>query len=297
MFKLNYKAVVLAFISVNLQAMEYQQPEKMDVEIKNIQVLPDELLFAILENVIMSSSQKISDIPKQYTKLKVNKKFKTILENKSRSRNVEKLANLVDDIKSFLKEYKSKNHYDFDINCLDSKNNVLQICASLGYKHLAEFLVDKGADVNFKNGHSDSVLHYAACSNRTEMVKFLIGKKADINILNQKEPQETPIYFTAVYDSLEAAKLLIEYGAEINGKYSNGYTVLHRAIWNNAIKLAKLLVDNNADLTIKWNGFTPLDYAKDFAKKMEHHETVDYQMVRHQIIKLIENKLDKKNME
>ena len=56
--------------------------------------------------------------------------------------------------------------------------------------------------------------------------------------------------------------LLLDRGAEVNGKDNRGWTPLHHAAWNGRSVVATLLLDRGAEVNGKNNrGWTPLDYA------------------------------------
>jgi ankyrin repeat protein len=79
----------------------------------------------------------------------------------------------------------------------------------------------------------------------------------------------TALHAAAYAGRTEAARLLIQYHIDINkqGPY-NGYTALHDAIWQNNIEIVKLLLDANADLSLRSNdGKSPLDFARDKNRK------------------------------
>jgi ankyrin repeat protein len=66
------------------------------------------------------------------------------------------------------------------------------------------------------------------------------------------------------WDDIDASKVqdLIKRGADVNSKNNYGQTPLHRALGNNAIEIAKLLIDAGADVEAKNNyGLTPLHLA------------------------------------
>ena len=44
-----------------------------------------------------------------------------------------------------------------------------------------KYLVEHGADVNYKNKKDESILHYAALFDSLEMVKYLVEHGADVN--------------------------------------------------------------------------------------------------------------------
>ena len=110
---------------------------------------------------------------------------------------------------------------------------------------IAKLLIDNGADVNAKTKKFF----------KTKFGKFT--SSPTISIL----AQSTPLHIAILNKHIKTAKLLIENGADVNAKYSYGYTPLH--IINN-IDIIKLLIDKGADVNAKDDyRNTPLHYAKD----------------------------------
>jgi uncharacterized protein len=63
-------------------------------------------------------------------------------------------------------------------------------------------------------------------------------------------------------DPAAAARLLIEFGADVNQVAPTGETAAHRAAQQGQLKVLRLLADNGAKLDVKEaNGLTPLDFA------------------------------------
>ena len=279
MLKTYYKFFVLVLTSINISSME--QPVKMDIQAKNIESLPDELLFNIFEDVIMSSSKKLSDIPKQYTKLKVNKRFKNILEDKNRSTKVEELDNLVCETKKFLRE----SHdfvADFHIACNEpnaNKNKALLKSAEKGYNEIVKILINNGANVNYKNRYDDwTALHSSAFKAHIETSRLLINSHANVNA--KCNCGKTPLHLAAGNNNLEIVRLLINSSANVNEKNSSNFTPIDFAS-PRRIDIAKLLVENGADLTVADNDEkTKLTLVKNENRK--------------KIAKLLKNKFNKK---
>ena len=75
-----------------------------------------------------------------------------------------------------------------DVNARDSEFGVtaLSWAALQGHTKIAEFLIERGTDVNAKNQDGATALHSAAFLGRAEIAKLLIQKGADVNAKNQK---------------------------------------------------------------------------------------------------------------
>ena len=155
-------------------------------------------------------------------------------------------------------------------------------------------LVEAGADVNAADpqlGHS--VLMLAVRSDSAPIVKLLLTRGASLEARTRVGPKPavrppgagggshgvgivrsgvppqgeqlpapggmTPLLFAARDGSFDAARVLIEAGADVNAADPNGITPLMMAITNGKIPVAQLLVDKGADVrAADWYGRTPL---------------------------------------
>lgn len=79
-------------------------------------------------------------------------------------------------------------------------------------------------------------------------MKELLSKGADPNKRNRYNKQ-TPLHLSALYSQLEAAKLLIENGADVNATHlsNSKCTPLHIAVANGDAAMARLLLEKGAD--------------------------------------------------
>ena len=100
----------------------------------------------------------------------------------------------------------------------------------------------------------------AAKRGYTETANFLIEKGAKVDAKNQLG--ETLLYMAARSKDYNVLELLIQKGANVN-ELSPNVSALFVAAENGDEKLAKIIIDNNADVNIKTSasGFTPLFWA------------------------------------
>ena len=72
----------------------------------------------------------------------------------------------------------------------------------------------------------------------------------------------SPLHWASANNAIEVAKLLIERGADVDAKNVDGWTPLHWASARNYIELAELLIKAGADVNSENNdGQTPLHWA------------------------------------
>jgi ankyrin repeat protein len=134
---------------------------------------------------------------------------------------------------------------------LDSlgENLGLNAAAFHGRWQLCQFLIDKGADVNYPLPDTgEAPLHSALCkANRPAydlVVKVLLAKGANPNAVTRRGAEtdgfmrdcrtkgETPLHRAAAFGSEEAVRLLLAAGATIDARDMNGDSPLSWASWH-----------------------------------------------------------------
>jgi ankyrin repeat protein len=152
--------------------------------------------------------------------------------------------------------------------------------------------VAQGGAHNPALGGGATALFRAAMSGDLEIMNLLLAAGADPNIVTKEQPcrmpgaaceytnmlrpdgQTTPFMAAAGVawrlgisrgreaDAIEAMRILLERGADINHKNQAGHTALHGAAYRQAPRIAEFLVENGADLTAtNERGWTALDIA------------------------------------
>ena len=124
---------------------------------------------------------------------------------------------------------------------------------------LIQHLIKMGADVNaaMSPGVGDWTVLHTALGN-AKIVKLLIDNGADINVNNISG---TPLQMAISYKNVEMAELLIESGAKLQ-EFSFGNTELHLAAIRGCAEQVPLLVKYGTDVDVQNEiGRTPLYYA------------------------------------
>jgi len=146
----------------------------------------------------------------------------------------------------------------------------------------AKKFIKDGANIEEKDYYGKTPLHWAADKNSLEVAKYLIDNGANKNAKNVAG--ETPLHMAALSDSLGVAKVLIKGtkcdnsgrkhlwalcgGADIEARTNpspvpGANTPLHEAAVKDSLKVAKLLINQGADLEAKNSAFkNPINLAK-----------------------------------
>ncbi|MDY5124658.1 MAG: ankyrin repeat domain-containing protein [Treponema sp.] len=116
--------------------------------------------------------------------------------------------------------------------------------------------LNNGADINAKDPGGMPALFIAVEKNQLSATKFLLENGAYPDITDKEN--DTPLMRAMYYNRPEIAKLLIEYGANVNTSYNDDF-VLTWATFNNYTDIVRLLIEKGANIEC-YNpvGCTPL---------------------------------------
>jgi ankyrin repeat protein len=106
------------------------------------------------------------------------------------------------------------------------------------YRNLT-LLWDNGADLVDSDG--GTALHYAALGNKAEAIRMLLDNYYTNVDYADTETGVTPLMSGALKGSIDAVKILLEYGADMSIKDMDGKTAYDHAIENGHTELAELL--------------------------------------------------------
>ena len=128
--------------------------------------------------------------------------------------------------------------------------------ASIGDIAKMQNALNNGADINAKDPGGMPALFIAVEENQLSATKFLLENGAYPDITDKEN--DTPLMRAMYYNRPEIAKLLIEYGANVNTSYNDDF-VLTWATFNNYTDIVRLLIEKGAN-TECYNpvGCTPL---------------------------------------
>ncbi|XP_076285450.1 uncharacterized protein LOC143211554 [Lasioglossum baleicum] len=166
------------------------------------------------------------------------------------------------------------------------KDNALHAAVNSGNLEIVEELLKDGVDVNIIEDSDliigKTVLHRAVCTRQLELTKLLITYGADVNLkdcwgktplaeafqikhtemvelllTNGADIKEDPniLYAAGEYGSLVIVEEILKDGVDINmidsTNYGQGKTLLHSAVRERHVEMAKLLIKYGANVNVK----------------------------------------------
>lgn len=121
-------------------------------------------------------------------------------------------------------------------------------------------LCELGAATDAVDSTGNSALHYAAGADRDDdTVGILVLAGADVNLRNHGG--YTPLANTVSSGSYQAARHLLQYGADLEARLPDGRSALHHSILRKDRALCDLLIEWEADLDEDLGDHTPLTLA------------------------------------
>ncbi|KAI0286410.1 ankyrin repeat-containing domain protein [Russula brevipes] len=167
----------------------------------------------------------------------------------------------------------------------------LYYAVSCGFTELARgFIVDRGDDVNAGCGRYGTPLHAASYKGDLTTASLLLQYGADVNSsiggqvplrrayngghvgLSDGDMRDgnrlgTVLHHASYDGQLEMVRLLLQAGADVNGKGFADQTPLHLAVIKGQTKVAQLLIQHGADANAKCEiSFTPFQAATMYAR-------------------------------
>ena len=145
--------------------------------------------------------------------------------------------------------------------------------------HMLSLFLEHGANIDALDSNHSTPLHLALHSGNVEAAKLLLEYGASIHVRNRQD--HTPIqllmaghWFKELPDDyIDAIRLFLERGGDVDSMSSNHSTMLHVAVQRANLEVVRLLLDHGANINARdENGQTPLHGAMDNIKdNMENH--------------------------
>jgi len=137
----------------------------------------------------------------------------------------------------------------------------LLVAACNGHAHLAERLLDSGANIESQGGDDhNTALHIAVIRCDLEMVALLLARGANVCSVNNLG--QMPLHLAAQMGHTQLLSLLIEHDANINALTAYNCTPLYLAARQGHADVARILLENKVFLNIEdLDGYTALHVA------------------------------------
>jgi ankyrin repeat protein len=117
--------------------------------------------------------------------------------------------------------------------------------------------------VNLLGSDGFHPLGLAAFFGHLEAVAYLLSQGAQVNLPSNNAQHVTALISASAHRHLEIARVLIDYGADVNARQIHNFTALHNAAQNGQIELAELLLAHGAEINAaSEDGRTPLAFAR-----------------------------------
>jgi len=120
----------------------------------------------------------------------------------------------------------------------------------------ATFLLDAGANVNHcdTNGYTALMRHVSTCDDATDVVRLFLRHGANVNARSNPGTQPT---FTVRFGTQICPYTSYQLRNDIGSDQDNGHTALEQAACCDSVQIAKLLIEQNADVEPIWRWTFP----------------------------------------
>ncbi len=124
----------------------------------------------------------------------------------------------------------------------------LMIAAWFGDLPMMALFVSRGADVNKANALGERAVMHAAWRGQAEALAWLLARGARVN---SETMQWSALHYAVFAGHGKVADLLLERGADINARSTNGSSVIMMAVYEGHEDLVRRLIAKGADLGIR----------------------------------------------
>ncbi len=110
---------------------------------------------------------------------------------------------------------------------------------------LAQLLTQYGASIDIRWRDGYAFINHEAKDGRYDTLRFMLDHGADPNTRDHRYGAgTTPLHCAARHDRLKAAKLLLDFGADVNSKTDDGITPLDMTEYSKKQKVVRLLLSH-----------------------------------------------------
>ena len=130
----------------------------------------------------------------------------------------------------------------------DDDLTVFEAAAFGRTERLGRILDDDSEQVHAFADDGFTALHLAIFGGQENAMRLLLERGADPNVISTSDLAKVPPLGTAAFvRSAPLAQVLLDSGADPNGRGEGGFTALHSAAQNEDEELARLLLERGAD--------------------------------------------------
>lgn len=138
-----------------------------------------------------------------------------------------------------------------DLNKKDkTEKSIIHTASDKGFPEMVLAILEKGVDPNSVDKEKNTPLHFAALSGHDKVVRILLEQTSNKNPHNNE--QRTPIHFASRGDQPAVIETLLKMSeVEVDTVDSKGNTPLHVAATEGSLEAAKILLSHGADINKK----------------------------------------------
>ncbi|WP_264723276.1 ankyrin repeat domain-containing protein [Wolbachia endosymbiont (group A) of Sphecodes monilicornis] len=145
-------------------------------------------------------------------------------------------------------QHARKMIFAFNNTIVSNAKCVISACDSEDIVEEFMFIKEIKKLMNKKGGYGYTLLHYAVQEGNLNLVTFLLDSGADANAQDESSYGKKPIHIAAENNDKDIIDLLIKKGARVNDTDKNCWTPLHYAASGGQLEAARFLVDRGADI-------------------------------------------------
>ncbi|KAI0284126.1 ankyrin repeat-containing domain protein [Russula brevipes] len=136
--------------------------------------------------------------------------------------------------------------YGADVNSSIGGQVPLRRAYNGGHVGVMCLLLDYGADGDMRDGNRlGTVLHHASYDGQLEMVRLLLQAGADVN--GKGFADQTPLHLAVIKGQTKVAQLLIQHGADANAKSEISFTPFQAATMYARHDIVQLMLEGGAE--------------------------------------------------